>query len=238
MTDLKNLTEETLNRLRNKEQLTPEDYAFLIPATERVVEKLNLQADAPEHQIQQVVGGFIVDGVLVKDTIGLIYLRMVLQTTSVDCLELTSGPYLQVDVLDADIQRDAQEAICSYEDDQEPTDYQPYNVTNAHGVFDNPDPSMDDRYIRELRQFVKDGNATGEEIRFAENELAQHTFQGKPKSQSKERNNARLSVRKAIKKTLVKLIENPDTSALGLHLQSHIRFGHTVIYNGDWEWKF
>lgn len=238
MVDLKKRTQETLDRLQRNEPLTPDDYAFLIPATEGIVEKLSLQADTPEHQFQQMIGGFIVDGVLVSGSLGLNYLRTLLQAKSVDCFELTSGPYLPVEYIDADIRQEAERAELAYEDDYKETDYKICNVTNARGVFDKPDPYMDERYVRELRKFVKDRNATEEDIRFAEDELDRHTYKGKPKSQSKERNNARLSVRKAIVNALAKLIANPDTSALGLHLQSHIQFGHTVSYNGDWEWQF
>ena len=254
MADLKAQAMRTLGRLREERarvreewDLTDEDFELLISVTENLVSKLSAEE---RIRFQHVFGGYVIGNTLVSETIGLKYIQYLLQEGVLSCLHLTAGSPLPPGVTSAEGKEAAAMAVISYDDDHmEDIGDIPPNVTDAEGVFDPYDSTtdeplgllMDGKYMRAIRyrmqQLRKSGNDP-EELEYLEKYFATNTFHGRSKQHVNEKERARQSVCKAIKKAINKLIENPDTQDIGLHLRDNIKFGHDCQYVGTWTWKF
>lgn len=236
MRDLKAQAMRTLERLRSREKLTNEDYELLIPVTEILVEKLSAE---DRVRFQHVFGSYIVRNTVMPECIGLQYIQYLLQRREVDCLHLTSGAPLPRDVVGPEGQEAELLALKIYDDDHMGNIKS--NAADAEGVFNQYDPLMDHEYIRSvghrIQKLRKSGNDS-DELAHLEKLLAENTYNGYSKQFLNEKEKARQSVRKAIERAIRKLITNPDTQDIGLHLQDNIVFGHTCKYVGNWKWKF
>jgi hypothetical protein len=139
-------------------------------------------------------------------------------------------------------QEAAAAAIISYDDDHmEDIGDISTNVSNAEGVFGKYDPLMDGKYIRAIRHRIDQLEASREnlhELEFLRSQLKKDTYRGQPHSHTNEKRKAYYSVRKAIKKAIRILIENPETRDIGLHLDDYIDTGNTCQYTGNWTFSF
>ena len=228
-----------LGRLKSREALINEDFALLIPVVENLAAKLTSD---DRINFKHVCGGYVIGNTLVKEFIGFKYIQYILQRGSVECLELTAGPLLPVGAASAEGKEAAATAIISYDDDhmEDIGDVLP-NVSNAEGVFGRYDPLMDGKYIRAIRHRIDQLEASGEnlkELELLKSQLNRDTYRGRPHSHTNEKRKAYYSVRKAIKKAIRILIENPDTQDIGLHLDDYIDTGNTCQYTGAWKFNF
>lgn len=239
MADLKDKVFAILSRLKSREALISEDFALLIPVMENMAAKLTSD---DRVNFKHVCGGYVIGNTLLKEFIGFKYIQYILQRGSVECLELTAGPLLPVGIASAEGREAAAAAIITYDDDymEDIGDIAP-NVSNAEGVFGRYDPLMDGKYIRAVRYRIDELESSGDnpqELELLRTQLNRDTYRGRPHSHNNEKRKAYYSVRKAIKKAINILIENPDTQDIGLHLQDNIETGGTCLYTGDWKFNF
>ena len=239
MDDLAEKIFAVLGRLKSREALIGEDFALLIPVVENLASKLTSNN---RINFKHVCGGYVIGNTLVKEFIGFKYIQYILQIGTVECLELTAGPLLPLGAASAEGREAAAVAITFYDDDnmEDIGDIAP-NVSNAEGVFGRYDPLMDGKYIRDIRHRIDQLEASCEnqpELEFLRSQLKKDTFHGRPHSHINEKRKAYYSVRKAIKKAISILIENPDTQHIGIHLKDHIKARNTCRYTGNWKFNF
>ena len=239
MSELKAKAMRTLARLREGKDLDTESFELVTNVMESFVMKLTT---GERIRFQHVFGGYVIGTTAVSESVGLKYLYDLLQSGFVSCLHLVSGAPLPLGAESQASKDTEMMAVEYYDDDFEGGGSLQSNVVSADGLFyDHDDTEMDDRYLREVRASIKTLKKSGkssEDLAMFEKILDESTYRGESKRHSNEREKARLSVRKAIMKAISRLIENPETKDIGLHLQDNIKFGHDCKYVGNWKWKF
>lgn len=239
MSDLRSKVSNALERLKTGALLTSEDFSLLIPLVEKFASELVREAGV---RFQHVVGGYVIGNTLVPEILGLKYIHNLLQNGSVSCLELTAGPLLPPGAVSAEGKEAAAVATVTYDDDyMENIDDIPPNIATANSVFGAYDPLIDGKYMRAVRYRIDELEESGQEpaeLQFLQNIVDNDMYRGKSKSHANEKEKARVSVQKAIKRAINKLIENPDTQDIGLYLRDHITFGNTCRYAGSWDFIF
>jgi len=247
MSELRAKATRTLSRLKEGLTLTADDYALLIPVTENILNKLN---QGTRIRFQHVSGGYVIGDTSITESLGLKYIQYLLQSSPLSCLHMTSGPPLPTGVASQEGKQAEAMAVIYYDDDHmEDIGQISRNTGSAANVFDAYDMTtnrplgelMDGKYMRAVQHRInhlRDSGEASDELAYLEKYLTENTYRGRSKQHTNERERARQSVRKAIKSAIAKLIENPDTGDIGLHLQDNITFGCNCSYTGNWKWNY
>lgn len=234
MSDISKKAVDALNRIDRGEALTPDQGALVRPRLVQI-------ADRGAIPFIRSDGIFVIKESYFPDDDGFEYIRSILMSSQrkheqdryISSIELYSGGAIG----EYGIDYAGDPCADSWEGDDEGGWINPYHKAAPESLYED---STKRWMVAEAERLRAEGETaeTSEDLAFYEEELGQTTFHGNVKGFVSQEERARQNVQKAIKATIDKIIQNPETNDIGFHLKEHIKTGLDCRYTGTCRWRF
>ncbi len=221
MTDYTSHALEALGRLKRGEAMTDRDRAIIEPMLQQTVESERIP-------FVKTTDGYLVGHKKLPIRKGLAYVHQILQRREVRAIDAV-----------ATSQQDGDPAT----DDSTDLPHKPGSNFKGVGMSLPKQELYDWRAIREVREHMRELKALDtaeayEELESLREILGHATWKGESRAFVTEAERARQAVTQAIRYSLRRLVDDPETEAIGKHLRKHVRTGCLCSYDGTWKWKF
>ena len=212
---------EALGRLKRGEAMTDRDRAIIEPMLHQAVESERIP-------FVKTTDGYLVGHKKLPIRRGLAYVHQILQRREVRAIDVVAT---------------CLQAGDPATDDSTDLPHNPGSNFKGVGMSLPKQDLVDWRTIRAVRAQMRelqslDTAEAYEQLEALQEILGAATFKGKSRGFVTESEKARQSVTQAIRYSLRRLVDDPETQEIGQHLRKHIKTGWLCSYDGTWKWKF